>query len=158
MQFRRQEPNTGKVTSPELKKLKINIPKGVSTGQKIRLGKQGYESPRGGEAGDLYLEMSIVPHRIYKLDGKNINLRLPLTPWEAALGTTLKVPTLDGEVGLKIKPGMLSGQRIRLKDKGMPGGDQMVEVMIQTPPADNEETQKFYSDMKEQFDFNPRTF
>ncbi len=158
IQFSRQEPNTGKVSSPELKKLKINIPKGVSTGQKIRLGKQGYESPRGGEAGDLYLEMSILPHRIYKLEGKNINLRLPLTPWEAALGTTLKVPTLDGEVGLKIKPGMLSGQRIRLKDKGMPGGDQMVEVMIQTPPADSEETQKFYSDMKEQFDFNPRTF
>ena len=158
IQFSRKSPNAGKLSSPELKKLKINIPKGVSTGQKIRLGKQGYESPQGGEAGDLYLEMSILPHRLYKLEGKNINLRLPLTPWEAALGTTLKVPTLDGEVGLKIKPGMLSGQKIRLKDKGMPGGDQMVEVMIQTPAADSEEAQQFYSDMKKQFDFNPRSF
>jgi curved DNA-binding protein len=158
IQFSRKSPNAGKLSTPELKKLKINIPKGVSTGQKIRLGKQGYESPRGGDAGDLYLEMSILPHRLYMLDGKNINLRLPLTPWEAALGTTLKVPTLDGEVGLKIKAGMLSGQKIRLKDKGMPGGDQMVEVMIQTPPADNKEAQQFYSDMKKMFDFNPRSF
>ena len=102
--------------------------------------------------------MNILPHRNFKLDGKNINLRLPLTPWEAAQGATLKVPTLDGEVGLKIKAGMLSGQKIRLKDKGMPGGDQFVEVMIQTPPADSEDAQQFYSDMKKQFDFNPRSF
>ncbi len=158
IQFSRKSPNAGKHSSSELKKLKINIPKGVSMGQKIRLGKQGYESPHGGESGDLYLEMNILPHRMYKLEGKNINLRLPLTPWEAAQGTTLKVPTLDGEVALKIKPGMLSGQKIRLKNKGMPGGDQMVEVMIQTPPADSEEAEKFYSDMKKQFDFNPRSF
>jgi curved DNA-binding protein len=59
---------------------------------------------------------------------------------------------------LKIKAGMLSGQKIRLKDKGMPGGDQMVEVMIQTPPADSEAAQEFYNDMKKQFDFNPRSF
>lgn len=158
IQFSRKSPNAGKHTDPELKKLKINIPKGVMSGQKIRLSKQGHESGHGGEAGDLYLEMNISPHRIFKLDGKNINLRLPLTPWEAAQGTTLKVPTLDGEVGLKIKSGMLSGQKIRLKDKGMPGGDQMVEVMIQTPPADSDEAQQFYSDMKKQFDFNPRSF
>jgi curved DNA-binding protein len=158
IQFSQKSLTAGNHSSPELKKLKINIPKGVSTGQKIRLSKQGYESAHGGEPGDLYLEMSISPHQMYKLDGKNINLRLPLTPWEAAQGISLKVPTLDGEVGLKIKAGMLSGQKIRLKDKGMPGGDQMVEVMIQTPPADSEEAQQFYSDMKKQFDFNPRTF
>jgi curved DNA-binding protein len=158
IQFSQKSPKDDTLSSPELKKLKINIPKGVSTGQKIRLSKQGYESSHGGESGDLYLEMNILPHRMYKLDGKNINLRLPLTPWEAAQGISLKVPTLDGEVGLKIKAGMLSGQKIRLKDKGMPGGDQMVEVMIQTPPADDEESQQFYSDMKKQFDFNPRSF
>ncbi|MGK0398468.1 MAG: curved DNA-binding protein [Gammaproteobacteria bacterium] len=158
IQFSQKSPSDDKLSTPELKKLKINIPKGVSTGQKIRLSKQGYESAHGGEPGDLYLEMNILPHRIYKLEGKNINLRLPLTPWEAAQGISLKVPTLDGEVGLKIKAGMQSGQKIRLKDKGMPGGDQMVEVMIQTPPADSEEAQQFYSDMKKQFDFNPRSF
>lgn len=158
IQFSQEIPGTGKLTGSQLTKLKINIPKGVTAGQKIRLSKQGYASTHGGESGDLYLEMNILPHRLYKLEDKNINLRLPLTPWEAAQGTTLSIPTLDGEVRLKIKAGMLSGQKIRLKDKGMPGGDQLVEVMIQTPPADSEVVQQFYSNMKKQFDFNPRSF
>lgn len=145
----------------EMKKLKISIPKGVSNGQKIRLGKQGQASPYGGEAGDLYLEMSILPHRLFRLDERDVILRLPLTPWEAAEGTNLKVPTLSGSVELKIKPGMQSGQKMRLKGKGMPGskvGDQFVEIMIQTPPADGKAAKQFYQDMKAQFDFNPRSF
>ena len=147
--------------STEMKKLKINIPSGVSNGQKIRLAKQGQASPNGGEPGDLYLEMNIQPHPLFKLDDRDVILRLPLTPWEAAEGTTLKVPTLSGSVELKIKPGMQSGQKMRLKGKGMPGttnGDQYVEIMIQTPPADDSKAKQFYQDMKEQFDFNPRSF
>jgi len=88
-------------------------------------------------------------------------LRLPVTPWEAALGSTLKVPTLAGSVELKIKPGMQSGQKMRLKGKGMPGtppGDQFVEIMIHVPPADSDETQQFYQDMQARFAFNPRSF
>ena len=145
----------------EMKKLKITIPKGVNGGQKIRLGKQGQASPYGGEPGDLYLEMNIQPHRLFRLEQRNVILRLPLTPWEAAEGTNLKVPTLSGSVELKIKPGMQSGQKMRLKGKGMPGptvGDQFVEIMIQTPPADDKAAKKFYQDMKAQFDFNPRPF
>lgn len=145
----------------DMKKLKVNLPKGVNNGQKIRLSRQGHASAQGGEAGDLYLEMNILPHRYFKLDGNDILLRLPLTPWEAALGTTLKVPTLDGQVELKIKPGMQSGQKMRLKGRGMPGdviGDQMIEIMIQLPPASNKEDEKFYQQMKNQFDFNPRSF
>ncbi len=144
-----------------MKKLKINIPMGVSNGQKIRLARQGQASPSGGEPGNLYLEMNILPHRLFRLDDRDVILRLPLTPWEAAEGANLKVPTLSGSVELKIKPGMQSGQRMRLKGKGMPGakpGDQFVEIMIQTPPADNEEAKRFYQDMKAQFDFNPRPF
>ena len=147
--------------SPEMKKLKINIPVGVSNGQKIRLGKQGGTAPNGGDAGDLYLEMNILPHRFFKLDDKDIILRLPITPWEAAIGTTLKVPTLGGEVELKIKPGMQSGQKMRLRGKGMSGrekGDQFVEIMIQTPPADTKQAEQFYSEMEKQFNFNPRQF
>jgi len=143
------------------KKLKINIPKGVRTGQKIRLARQGQESANGGQPGDLYLEMNILPHRLFKLDDRDVTLRLPLTPWEAARGTSLKVPTLSGPVELKIKAGMQSGQKMRLKGKGMTGppvGDQFVEIMIQTPPADNKDAKKFYQDMEKQFDFNPRSF
>jgi len=147
--------------SAEMKKLKITIPKGVSQGQKIRLAKQGQAGPHAGEPGDLYLEMNILPHRLFRLDGRDVILRLPLTPWEAAAGASLKVPTLSGSVELKIKPGMQSGQKMRLKGKGLtgpPAGDQFVEIMIQTPPADSNEAKQFYQDMQAQFDFNPRSF
>jgi curved DNA-binding protein len=161
IQFSQKAVAGGRPGMPEMKKLKINIPGGVSNGQKIRLGKQGGPASDGGEAGDLYLEMNILPHRYFKLDNNDVMLRLPVTPWEAAVGTTLKVPTLGGDVELKIKPGMQSGQKMRLKGKGMCGreqGDQFVEVMIQTPPADSKQAEQFYVEMEKQFDFNPRQF
>jgi len=151
----------GSTDSSEMKKLKVNIPKGVKTGQKIRLAKQGQVSAAGGESGDLLLEMNIQTHRLFRLDERDVILRLPVTPWEVALGSTLKVPTLAGSVELKINPGMQSGQKMRLKGKGMPGtppGDQFVEIMIHVPPADSDEAQQFYRDMQERFDFNPRSF
>ena len=161
IQFGQQRAAGENLASPELKKLKIHIPKGVTTGQKIRLSKQGRPAPNGGDSGDLYLEMNIQPHRYFKLDNQNVNLRLPITPWEAAQGTKIKVPTLGGRVELTIKPGTQSGQKMRLKGKGMPGrpvGDQFVEILIQTPPADSNKAKKFYQEMEEQFDFNPRSF
>jgi len=147
--------------SSEMKKLKINIPKGVKSGQKMRLARQGQASPGGGEAGDLLLEMNILPHRLFRLEEKDVILRLPVTPWEAALGSTLKVPTLAGSVELKIKPGMQSGQKMRLKGKGMPGspaGDQIVEIMIHAPPASSDAERQLYRDMEARFSFNPRSF
>jgi curved DNA-binding protein len=161
IQFSQKVVKDGRLASPEMKKLKIQIPRGVTSGQKIRLAKQGGLAPDGGEAGDLYLEINILPHRFFRLDDNDIILRLPLTPWEAARGTTLKVPTLAGDVDLKIKPGMQSGQKMRLKGKGLSAhgkGDQFVEIMIQTPPADSEQAEQFYSEMEKQFDFNPRQF
>ncbi len=161
IQFSQKAVMGGRFAGPELKKLKIKIPRGVTSGQKIRLAKQGALAPDGGEAGDLYLEMNILPHRFFRLDENDVILRLPLTPWEAARGTTLKVPTLAGDVELKIKPGMQSGQKMRLKGKGLSAhgkGDQFVEIMIQTPPADSEQAEQFYSEMAKQFDFNPRQF
>lgn len=145
----------------EMKKLKINIPRGVRSGQKIRLARQGQAAPAGGEAGDLLLEMNILPHRMFRLDDRDVILRLPVAPWEAALGSTLKVPTLSGSVELKIKPGMQSGQKMRLKGKGMPGtppGDQFVEIIIQTPAAESDSERQFYEDMRARFNFNPRSF
>lgn len=161
IQFSQPPPGANQLASAKMKKLKISIPRGVSSGQKIRLAKQGQPAANGGEAGDLYLEMNILPHRYFKLDNQDVNLRLPVTPWEAARGATLKVPTLDGNVELKIKAGVQSGQKMRLKGKGMPGsknGDQFVEILIHTPPADSAKAEKFYSDMQKQFDFNPRSF
>ena len=161
IQFSQIPASGNQLASAKMKKLKINIPRGVTSGQKIRLARQGQPAANGGEAGDLYLEMNILPHRYFKLDNQDVNLRLPVTPWEAARGATLKVPTLDGNVELKIKAGVQSGQKMRLKGKGMPGskkGDQFVEILIHTPPADSAKAEKFYRDMQKQFDFNPRYF
>ncbi len=152
--------------STEMKKLKINIPRGISSGQRIRLARQGTASRNGGEPGDLYLEMNLLPHPLFRIEERDVVLRLPITPWEAAEGATLKVPTLGGDVELKIKPGIQSGTRMRLKGKGMPRsdasgaetGDQFVEILIQTPPADDADAREFYREMKARFDFNPRSF
>lgn len=161
IQFSQKNSTGGSHSAVEMKKLKVNIPKAVAQGQKIRLSKQGHPAPGGGQPGDLYLEMNILPHAHFKLEGNDVILRLPITPWEAAQGTTLQVPTLSGKVELKIKPGMQSGQKMRLKGKGMPApvpGDQFVEIMIQTPSAQSEDDEEFYRQMQQRFDFNPRSF
>ncbi len=161
IQLSRTESHSGGIATPTLKKLKINIPRGVVSGQKIRLSKQGHASGSGGEAGDLLLEMNILPHRLFRLEGRDLILKCPVTPWEAALGGKIKVPTLSGQVELKIAPGVQSGQKMRLKGRGLPGkpdGDLMVEIQIFTPTANDEAAREFYQSMSEQFSFNPRTF
>ncbi len=161
IQLSRSEQGAGGIATPTLKKLKVNIPKGVTSGKKIRLSKQGHASTSGGEAGDLILELNILPHRFFKIDGKDITLKCPVSPWEAALGTKVTVPTLTGQIELTIAAGAQSGRKMRLKGKGLPGspnGDMFVEIQIHTPPAENEESKKWYEDMQHKFDFNPRKF
>ncbi len=161
IQLSRNEATASGIPTPTLKKLKVNIPQGVTSGKKIRLAGQGHASPDGGTAGDLILELNVLPHRWFRLDGKDITLRCPVTPWEAALGTRIKTPTLSGQIELKVAPGIQSGQKMRLKGKGLPGkpaGDMFVEILIHTPPADNDDSRDFYHRMQQQFDFNPREF
>ena len=161
IQLSRVEQGSGSIATPTLKKLKINIPKGVVTGQKIRLSRQGHPSASGGEAGDLLLEMNILPHRLYRVDGRDLTLRCPITPWEAALGARITVPTLTGQVELKVAAGVQSGQKMRLKGRGLagnPDGDLFVEIQIHTPKADDETSREFYRDMQRKFNYNPRSF
>ncbi len=161
IQLSRTDTSSGAIATPTLKKLKINIPRGVMNGQKIRLSKQGHPSMSGGEPGDLLLEMHILPHHLFKLDGRDLTLKCPITPWEAALGSKIKVPTLGGQVELKIAAGVQSGQKMRLKGRGLkgkPDGDLFVEIQIHTPPADDENGQQFYKSMRNTFNFNPRSF
>ena len=113
----------------------------------------------GGHAGDLYLEVEINPHRLFTTDGKDIHLRLPIAPWEAALGASVSVPTLGGTVNLKVPPGSQSGQRLRLKGRGLPGeppGDALVVLEIVTPPATTDAAKAAYREMAERLHFNPR--
>jgi curved DNA-binding protein len=140
--------------------LKVRIPPGVSQGRQIRLAGQGMPGSGGGAAGDLYLEVDLSPHPLFQADGRDILLRLPVAPWEAALGTTVQVPTLGGAVSLKIPPGSQGGKRMRLKGRGLPGkppGDQYVVLEIVTPPADTEAEKEAYRRMAETFQFEPRS-
>lgn len=147
----------GRVTTRS-RSLKVRIPAGVTDGRQIRLAGQGTPRP-GGPAGDLYLEVELTPHRLYRAEGKDIHLRLPVAPWEAALGASVAVPTLAGPVTVKIPAGSQGGQRLRLKGKGLPGspaGDAYVTLEIVVPPADTEEAKREYQRMAEVLAFDPR--
>ena len=138
--------------------VKVTIPRGVTQGQRLRLNGKGEPSP-GGRAGDLYLEIHIRPHRLFQLEGRDISLSLPIAPWEAALGATVTVPTLGGSVEMRIPPGAQSGQKLRLRGRGLPGeppGDQTVQLKIITPPANTPEAKALYEQMRKELAFDPR--
>lgn len=144
----------------QTRSLSIRIPKGVKEGQRIRLPGQGGLSSRGGKVGDVYLEIRFRPHRIYRAEGSDVFLELPVTPWEAALGETVTVPTLAGPVELRIPAGSQSGRKLRLKGRGLPGkppGDQYVTLKIVTPPAATAEARALYRKMAEVMPMDPRT-
>lgn len=148
----------GRVTQ-RTRQLNVQIPKGIRQGQQIRLAGQGGPGMGGGQPGDLYLEVTFAPHPLFHADGKDIFLELPLTPWEAALGTALDIPTLGGRVEMKIPPGSQSGRKLRLKGRGLPGnppGDQYLVLRIETPPAEDDEARALYRKMAQLMPFNPR--
>ncbi len=140
--------------------LKVTIPKGVTEGQRIRLAGQGSTGTHGGPAGDLYLEIGFKPHPLYEVSGRDVTLKLPIAPWEAALGATVQVPTLAGVVELRIPASAKTDQRLRLKGRGLPGatpGDQYVVLKIQTPAADSAQARELYERMQRELNFNPRS-
>jgi curved DNA-binding protein len=145
------------VTRPRT--LNVRIPKGIRRGQQIRLAGQGGTGHGGAEAGDLYLEVDFNPDGHYTVEGADVYLDLPLAPWEAALGATVKAPTPAGAVDLKIPPGSQAGKKLRLKGRGIPArqpGDLYVVLKIVLPAAKNEQQRRIYEEMKQQFSFNPR--
>ena len=145
------------VTRPRT--LNVRIPKGIRRGQQIRLAGQGGSGHGGAEAGDLYLEVDFNPRSHYSVEGADVYLDLPLAPWEAALGATVKVPTPSGAVDLKIPSGSQAGKKLRLKGRGIPSrqpGDLYVVLQIVLPPAKNDKQKQIYENMKQEFLFNPR--
>lgn len=146
--------------SQEVRTLNVRIPKGVQQGQQIRLAGQGNPGMGGASAGDLYLEITIAPHPLYRVDGRDLYLTVPVSPWEAALGAKLKVPTLAGPVEVRLPAGSQSGQKLRLKGRGMPGtppGDQYAVIEIVNPRADSERAKELYRQMAEDLAFDPRS-
>lgn len=140
--------------------LQITIPKGIIEGQRIRLEGQGMPGTGGAPAGDLFLEIAIADDPVFKVDKRDIHLDLPITPWEAALGATITVPTLGGKVQLKIPPGSQGGRKLRLKGRGLSTatkkGDQIVNLRIVVPEAKTQEQKELYRKMAEIMPVNPR--
>ncbi|MEM7555481.1 MAG: J domain-containing protein [Cyanobacteria bacterium P01_A01_bin.84] len=135
--------------------LEVKMPPGMVTGQTIRLRNQGING------GDLYLKITVEPHRIFKLDGANIFCQVPITPCEAVLGGQVEAPTLDGLVKMTLPPGVKPGQRLRLANKGYPHengkrGDQLVEIKIVTPKTLTPQEKELYEKLRKIESFKPR--
>jgi curved DNA-binding protein len=127
----------------------VQIPAGVGDGQSLRI------AGTGGRA-SLIFRIRVRPHPLYLLQGKDVQIELPLAPWEAALGAKVAVPTLGGTVELTVPPGAQSGQKLRLRGRGFPGGDQIVIIKLVTPAAESAQAKEAYGRMKREFNFDPR--
>ena len=140
--------------------IEFAIPKGIRAGQHIRLAGQGAPGIGQGSPGDLYLDVEFLPNRLYRADGVDVYMDLPVAPWEAALGTEVEAPTPTGRVEVKIPPGSASGRKLRLKGRGLPGktpGDFYFVLQLALPPGDSEAAKKVYADMAIAFKaFKPR--
>ncbi|OEY65476.1 DnaJ C-terminal domain-containing protein [Marinobacter sp. X15-166B] len=145
---------------PRQKTLNVKIPPGLRDGQPIRLKGQGAPSLGGGPPGDLFIEVELAPHPIFSVEGANVLVTVPITPWEAALGATITVPTVGSKVNLKVPKGTSSGRRLRLKGKGLPGkhpGDQLVTLQITIPEEHSQEAEALYRQLADaEQTFNPR--
>ena len=130
----------------------VQIPPGVTDGQALRIAAVGHRP-------SLVFRVRLRPHALYSLQGRDVHVELPLAPWEIALGTKVAVPTLGGTVELTIPAGAQSGQKLRLRGRGLPGtpeGDQFVTLKLVTPAAQSKQAREAYERMKRDFDFNPR--
>jgi curved DNA-binding protein len=148
----------GRLISKE-RTLNVQIPKGILAGQNIRLAGQGARAPGNGTPGDLYIEVEFQPHPLYQVDGRNLSLELPVAPWEAALGATIKTPTPSGTVDLKIPPASHAGSKLRLKGRGIPAsppGDFFVVLQIALPAANDDKAKAAYAALAAALPFNPR--
>lgn len=142
--------------------LRVTIPAGTRPKQFIRLNGQGMPGQGGGANGDLYLEVRIAPHPLYEVDGKDIYMKLPVTPTEAALGAQIQVPLPDGQkVNVAVAPNTANGSKLRLKDKGFPGqppGNLYLHIEVVLPPANSEAAKKAYQALADATPLNPRAF
>ena len=141
------------------KVLNVKIPKGVIAGQVIRLKGQGGPGLGGEAAGDLYLEIMFSPDPLYRAEGKDLFLELPIAPWEAALGAAVQVPTPAGPIMLKVPPNSAHGRELRAKGKGLPAaepGDLHVRLSIVLPKSDTARAKEIYETMARDLAFDPR--
>jgi curved DNA-binding protein len=144
------------------KALRARIPKGAIDGQRLRLRGKGGAGVNGGPPGDLYLQIVLEPHAFFRPRGHDLEIEVPLTPWEAALGAQIEIPTLEGRVTMKVPPGTKSGQKLRLSGKGLPGtdgaaGDLYALLDVVVPGTLTDQEKKLYEALRDASKFDPRT-
>jgi curved DNA-binding protein len=142
--------------------LRARIPRGATDGQRLRLRGKGGPGANGGQAGDLYLQIALEPHPLYRASGHDLEIEVPLAPWEAALGAQVDVPTLEGRVSMKVPPGSKGGQKLRLAGKGLPrpgsgAGDLYAVLNIVVPATLTEREKKLFEELREASRFDPRS-
>jgi curved DNA-binding protein len=137
------------------------IPRGATDGQRLRLRGKGGPGMNGGPPGDLYLQIALEPHPLYRVHGHDLEIEVPIAPWEAALGAEVEIPTLEGRVNMKVPPGSKAGQKLRLAGKGLPkpgdgAGDLYAVLSISVPGTLTEREKELYEALRQTSRFNPR--
>lgn len=140
---------------------RVRIPSGVQENQRIRVAGKGSPGVGGGEPGDLYLRVRFARHPDFRTEGTDLYYDLDLAPWEAVLGATVRIPTLEESISLKIPPGTNHGQKFRVRNRGLPGpgnrrGDLYVAAVIQVPQHVDEDEKKLWQQLAERSAFEPR--
>ena len=152
-----------RVALPTGRTLDATVPAGIDEGKSIRLRGQGHPGARGGPAGDVIVTIRYAPHPIFKADGRDLKLDLPITLYEAVLGGKARVPTLGGEVEMSIAPGMSGGRVMRLRGKGLPAtseapaGDLLATVRIVLPEAEDADLTELMRQWRERKPYDPRS-
>jgi len=139
--------------------IRVTIPKGMATGQHIRLAGKGSPGVGQGPAGDLFLEVAVNADAAYRIEGRDVFMDLPIAPWEAALGGRISVPTPSGTVELTIPKHAQTGKKLRLKGRGIPGkkaGDLYAVLKIVIPPIESDKARELYKEMEREMNFDPR--
>jgi curved DNA-binding protein len=137
------------------------IPKGATDGERLRLRGKGGPGANGGPAGDLFLHIQLEPHALFRPTGHDLEIEVPIAPWEAALGAQVEIPTLDGQVAMKVPAGSRGGQKLRLAGKGLPrpggsAGDLYAVLSIVVPPSPSEREKSLYEALRDASRFDPR--
>jgi molecular chaperone DnaJ len=151
----------GRIVSPET--VDVRLPAGVQSGDRLRVAGKGNAGSMGASSGDLYITVRVEEHPFFRRDGDDIHITVPITVWEAGLGTKIEVPTLDGRSALKIPQGTQNHQKFRLRDKGVSNarkstrGDQIVEVEVQAPKAQDERTREILRELSQLHPEDPRS-
>ena len=153
----------GEGCTARMDSVEVRLPAGVASGSRLRVAAKGNAGRMGGDAGDLYITVRVEDHAFFKRDGDTIEIKVPITVPEAVLGAKIEVPTIDGRAILKIPQGTQNGQKFRLREKGVANarkesrGDQIVEVFLQAPPANDERTRELLRELAEQYPPDPRS-